>query len=161
MKLRNRTRKREESLAELMGDIERLARLAYPDAPLTMLESLAKDQFIDLLTDEDRKLKIRQNRPESLQQALEAALELEYYQLASRHRAIPVRSAQLDCESDYTQSRSLRKTRPSGVSPNVLEELQQCINKKVHEVTGSEKTHQEKLLEIFSIMEAVNLLELW
>ena len=61
-----------------------------------MLESLVKDQFIDLLTDEDMKLRIRQNRPESLQQALEAALELESYQLASRHRAIPACSAQLD-----------------------------------------------------------------
>ena len=94
-----------------------------------MLESLAKDQFIDSLTDEDTKLRIRQNRHESLQQALEVALELESYQLASTQRAIPVRSAQLDCESDYTQSRSLRKTRPSGVSPDVLEELHQCINK--------------------------------
>ena len=96
-----------------------------------MLESLVKDQFIDSLTDEDTKLRIRQNRPESLQQALEAALELESYQLASRHRAIPACSAQLDCKSDYTQSRSLRKTRPSGVSPEVLEELlQQCMNKR-------------------------------
>ena len=95
-----------------------------------MLELLGKDQFIDSLTDEDTlKLRIRQNRPESLQQALEAALELESYQLASRQRAIPVRSAQLDCESDYTQSRSLRKTRPSRVSPDVLEVLQQSINK--------------------------------
>ena len=129
MKLRNRTRKREESLAELMEDIERLARLAYPDAAPAMLELLAKDQFIDSLTDEDTKLRIRQNRPETLQQALEAALELESYQLASRHRAIPVRSAQLDCESGYTQSRPWRRTRPSGVSYDVLEELQQCVNR--------------------------------
>ena len=129
MKLRNRTRKRQESLAELMEDIEQLVRLAYLDAAPAMLELLAKDQFIDSLTDEDTKLRIRQNRPESLQQALEAVLELEPYQLASRQRVIPVRLAQLDCESDYTQSRSLRKIRPSGVSPNVLEELQQCINK--------------------------------
>ena len=36
---------------------------------------------------------------ESLQQALEAALELESCQLASRKHPIQVRSAQLDCES--------------------------------------------------------------
>ena len=76
MKLRNRTRKRNESLAEPMEDIERLARLADPDAAHAMLELLAKDHFIDSLTDEDMKLRIRQNRPESLQQVLEAALEL-------------------------------------------------------------------------------------
>ena len=34
IKLRNQTRKRDESLAELMEDIERLARLAYPDAAM-------------------------------------------------------------------------------------------------------------------------------
>ena len=129
MKLRNRTRKRDESLAELMEDIERLARLAYPDAAHAMLELLAKDHFIDSLTDEDMKLRIRQNRPESLQQALEAALELESYWLASRQRAIPVRSAQLDCENDCTQSRPQTRTRPSEMRPDVLEELQQCINK--------------------------------
>ena len=62
-----------------MEDIERLARLAYLDAAPAMLELLVKDQFIDSLTDEDMKLRIRQNRPESLQQTLEAALELESY----------------------------------------------------------------------------------
>ena len=88
-----------------------------PDAAPAMLELLAKDQFIDSLTDEDTKLKIRQNRPESLQQALKAAFELQSYQLASRHRAIPVHSAQLDCESDYTQSKSPTRTPgpPEGV----------------------------------------------
>ena len=94
-----------------------------------MLELLAEDQFIDLLTDEDTKLRIQQNHPESLQLALEAVLELESYHLASRHHAIPVCSAQLDFESDYTQSRRKRRTRPSGVSSNVLEELQQYVNK--------------------------------
>ena len=121
MKVRNRTRKREESLAELMEDIERLARLAYPDAAPGMLELLSKDQFIDSLTDEDMKLKIRQNRPETLQQALEAALELESYQLASRQRARTVRAAQLDCERDTTPTRLQRRSRPTGVHTDVLE----------------------------------------
>ena len=49
-----------------------------------MLELLVKDQFIDSLTNEDMKLKIRQTRLDTLQQALEAALELESYQLVSR-----------------------------------------------------------------------------
>ena len=37
MKLRSRTRKSDESLQELAGDVERLARLAYPDATDDML----------------------------------------------------------------------------------------------------------------------------
>ena len=38
---------------ELAEDIERLARLAYPDAPASMIEALAKDQFLDALSQEE------------------------------------------------------------------------------------------------------------
>ena len=40
-----------------------------------MLELLAKDQFIDSLTDPDIKVKVHQSRLESIQGALSAALE--------------------------------------------------------------------------------------
>ena len=68
IQLKNRTRKREESLAELA---EELARLAYPEAPQEMLDLLAKDQFIDALADGDMWLRLRQSHPKSLQTALE------------------------------------------------------------------------------------------
>jgi len=45
-----------------------------------MLELLGKDQFVDTLTDEDMGLRIRQNHPETLHGALEAALQFESYQ---------------------------------------------------------------------------------
>ena len=70
-------------------DVERTARLAYPDASEPMIETLAKDQFIDALHDEDMRLKLRQSRPETLRRAVETALELESCQLASR-RTRPV-----------------------------------------------------------------------
>ena len=44
MKLKAHTHLREESLPELSEDVERLVRLAYPDAAVNLL---AKDQFID------------------------------------------------------------------------------------------------------------------
>ena len=53
MKVKSCIRKRKECLSELAEDIERLTRLAYPTAPPTMLELLAKDQFIDALQDGD------------------------------------------------------------------------------------------------------------
>ena len=59
IKLKARTRRREESLPELAEDIERLVRLAYPDAAETMVEVLAKDQFVDALPEEDMRLRIR------------------------------------------------------------------------------------------------------
>jgi len=73
--------------------VERLTRLAYPNAAESMIEVLAKDQFIDSLADEDMCLRIRQNRPKTLREALETALELESYQLASKQRFRTVREA--------------------------------------------------------------------
>ena len=98
--LRARMRRKEETLPELAEDVDRLTRLAYPDATTAMLQMLARDQFIDSLSDEEMRLRVRQNRPSSLKEALQCALELESYQLASRHRrgagAGAVREVQLE-----------------------------------------------------------------
>ena len=53
VKLKAWTRRREKTLPELAEDIERLVRLAYPDAAESMVEVLAKDQFVDSLPEED------------------------------------------------------------------------------------------------------------
>ena len=65
-----------------------------------MLEVLSKDQFIDSLTDEDFRLRLRQNKPETLRHALEQALELESIQLATKQHTKMVREVQL--ESHHT-----------------------------------------------------------
>ena len=113
MKLRCRTRKREESLQELAEDVERLAHLAYPEAADDMLEVLVKDHFLDAQQDEDVRLRIRQNLPVSLSQALEQALELESYQLVNRQRSRTVREIQLEqettCEQDGVRFKLLRE----------------------------------------------------
>ena len=70
MKSKNQTRKREESLAELVEEVERLARLAYPEVPPKMLELLAKNQFIDTLADGDMCLRMKQSHPKNLHEAL-------------------------------------------------------------------------------------------
>lgn len=84
--LRVRMRRDEETLPELAEDVDRLTCLAYPDATTPMHQVLARDQFIDSLPDEEMRLRVRQNRPGSLTEALQCALELESHQLASRHR---------------------------------------------------------------------------
>lgn len=82
-KFKTRVKKREESLPELASDLERLVKLAYPGAEAELQDTLAKDQFIDALPDDNR-IKVRQGRPKNTQAALEIALELESYQLADR-----------------------------------------------------------------------------
>ena len=79
-------KRKEESLVELAEDIEYLTRLAYPEAARSMQESLAKDQFIDSLPEEDMRLKICQDQPKSLRDAVEFPLELEAFQVASSQK---------------------------------------------------------------------------
>ena len=95
-RLKTRSRSREETLAELAEDVERLVRLAYPEAHESMVEVLAKDQFVDALPDEDTRLRIRQNKPATVRDALRLALELESYQIASRQRTKLVRGTHLE-----------------------------------------------------------------
>lgn len=86
VRFKNRVKQRDESLAALSDDLERLGRMAYPDASADVQNVLSRDQFVDALPNEDMRLRIKQERPKTLQRALELALELESFQLASKHR---------------------------------------------------------------------------
>ena len=82
MKFKNRIKQKNEFFSEMAEDIERLCRLAYPDAPPTLRDVFARDQFIDSLPDEDTHLCIKQERSRTLQKAapyIEAALELKSF----------------------------------------------------------------------------------
>ena len=122
-KLRARFRHRDESLPALAEDVERLARLAYPDADDPMVLMLAKDQFIDALQDDDWKLRIRQLQPQTLQQALETALEMESYQLAGRQGSRSVRGAQVESRRRHQSS----SERGDSAYSEVLQKLQECM----------------------------------
>ncbi len=124
MKLRSRVRKPDESLQELAGDVERLARLAYPDATDDMLDIIVRDQFLDAFRDEDLRLRVRQSRPASSNEALEQALESESYQLANRHCSRAVREVHLERDIDDSGEHPVNKT---AVEAGSLEKLQQCL----------------------------------
>ena len=122
VKLRNRMRRREESLPELAEDIECLSRLAYPDAAPGMVDVLAKDQLIYAIAYEDMHLRVRQNKPANLREALEHALELESYYLANKHRVCVTRETLLEQDD----SPSVNKVGLEQGS-DVLEQLQKCV----------------------------------
>ena len=86
-KLKCRAKSKEESMLDLAESVETLTRAAYPDVSADLQDTIARDNFIDASQDDDMQLKIRQARPISLQAALENALELESFQLASRQRS--------------------------------------------------------------------------
>ena len=80
--LRCRTRKREE----LAQAFQRLTRQAYPNAPTSLQDTLARDHFIDALPESEVRWHIHQARPRSLRDALTTALEIEAFYVADRHR---------------------------------------------------------------------------
>ena len=123
-RLKTRSRRREETLAELAEDVERLARLAYPEADESMIEVLAKDQFVDALPDEDTRLRIRQNKPATVRDALRLALELESYQIASRQRTKLVRGTHL--EEGPTQLEQSTVASSADVLQQLVEAIRQC-----------------------------------
>ena len=85
-RFKHRVKQKDESLAAMAEDLERLGRLAYPDATGELQNVLSRDQFMDALPDADMRLRVKKERPQSLQRALELALELESFQLASNQR---------------------------------------------------------------------------
>jgi len=66
--------------------VRRLTNLAYPSAPADLKETLAKEQFVDALASVDMRLRIKQARPTSLNDAVRHAVELEAFHKAERSR---------------------------------------------------------------------------
>ena len=125
-RLKSRIRGQEESLPALAEDVERLTRLAYPDATAQpMWDLLAKDRFIDALQDEELRLRLRQARPASLCDALHLALELESCQIASKRRPTgSVRSANLE-EDDCNPVQKATGESVSTTLSQILDTLKQ------------------------------------
>ena len=79
IELKNRRRRKDESLKTLHIDIRRLSALAYPETDHKTREVLSCEHFLDALADKDFTLKIRERRPRDLDTALQIALELEVW----------------------------------------------------------------------------------
>ena len=89
--LRERRQKASESLPEMGQDVRRLTNLAYPSASSDLKEILAIEQFLDGLYDSEMRLKIKQARPSSLNDAIQRAVELEAFNRAEKRRTETVR----------------------------------------------------------------------
>ena len=85
--LRCRVRGREETLSELSQAVHRLTRQAYPAAPSSIQDMLARDHFIEAIPSSEMQWHIHQARPKCLREALTTALEVEAFYVADRHRA--------------------------------------------------------------------------
>ena len=84
--LKSRIRKSEESIPELAHEISRLVRFAYSDLPGLLRESIAKDAFIEALSDRELELVAFQHHPKSLQEAVQVELEYDTFRTTRQKR---------------------------------------------------------------------------
>ncbi|KAJ8029256.1 hypothetical protein HOLleu_28605 [Holothuria leucospilota] len=122
IQLKNRIRKKEESLPQLAQEVRRLARRAYPSAPPQLLGFLCKDHFLDALDDQDLRLGVYQMRPGSLEEALKAALEMEAFHTAEKQRNFSGRKVVRASEGKAIKSES----ETTGLCMTATEGIKQC-----------------------------------
>ena len=131
--LRSRQRQSEESLPHLAHDIRKLVKLAYPTANHQLLDDLAKEHFINSLSDFDIRWKIHQSRPHILDEAVRTATELEAFRIADKYRPTKsqmVRSV-ISGVYDSETMESLDRNHPNieiDDLPGIMEDLHQRID---------------------------------
>ena len=111
VQLKNRQRKREETLPELAQSIRRLTRLAYPSATYVLQETLSQEHFIDALTDGEIRWRVFQSKPETLADAVRIAVELEAFQAADRQRGVTRKMARVivpEQDKESEQSKEMK-----------------------------------------------------
>ncbi|UYV65014.1 K02A2.6-like [Cordylochernes scorpioides] len=96
VKLKNRRQKRDETLQELAADVERLARLAFPDCPRHVQDLLAHQNFVDAIEDPECQQSVRMSEAKTLQEALIHALKFEAARDATRGYQKVVRVVKTD-----------------------------------------------------------------
>ena len=97
-------------MAELGQDIRRLANLAYSNAPSDVKETLAKEQFMDAVSNYDMRLRIKQARPSDLNDAVRHAVELEAFYRAEKRHQEQVRTTTTDQNTQEEVITSLQRT---------------------------------------------------
>ena len=75
--LKSEVRNKEESIPDLAQAIKKLVRQAYPGVNKDVIETLAIDNFVDVLTDSDIRWLVRELGPKTLADAERTALRLE------------------------------------------------------------------------------------
>ena len=69
-------------------EISRLVRFAYSDLLSSLREGIAKDAFIEALSDRELELVVLQHHPKSLQEAVQVALEYDAFRTTGQNRAL-------------------------------------------------------------------------
>ena len=124
--MKHRIRKTGESLPALGQDIRRLARLAYPDFASTAVEEIAKEKFVESLTDSTLRLRLHHANIPTLEAAIEFALHHEAWDTA-----------------EAAQSPATGRARGSTEQNSLIEVIKE-LKEEMKAMKTKEKTEEEK-----------------
>ena len=85
-RLHNRCQQEIESVQALSADIRSMSTFAYQDLSPGTKERFAVQHFIDTSKDRDDRLRLRRDKPRTMDEALSLACELETFRLSDRDR---------------------------------------------------------------------------
>ena len=125
-----RTRNKGKRIPELAQAIKKLVRQAYPGVNKEVIETLALDNFIDVITDSDICIRLREAGPKSLADAEQIVVRIEAYKIAAKQRTRLVDRVDFDGE----QSKDAQ-----GKSPCQFETLSEAISTLTNEVKNFSK----------------------
>ncbi|XP_034087560.1 trichohyalin-like [Gymnodraco acuticeps] len=132
--LSNRCRKSGETLRALANDVESLTRRAYAHMPPGVQSELARDQFIRALLPADLRVGVQLQHPQSLQAALEMAVEREIvWSVAARSNGRPVPPAVRSCRVEE---------KPVWVT-EMTESVQVLLEEKMREMEAAVNAERE------------------
>ncbi|CAC5409281.1 Retrovirus-related Pol polyprotein from transposon 297 [Mytilus coruscus] len=130
-KEKERRQRASETLPELGRTIRRLVNRAYPLAPIEAKETLSKDYFFDALHDSEMRIKIKQSRPQNLNQVICLAVELEaFYKAEKRQEFVKpqMRAMHVDTSTQEVSSKDDKFTEMMDLFSKQLESLRMELN---------------------------------
>ena len=108
-RLHNRRQQENESVQAIAADIGSMSSLAYQDLSPDTQERFAVQHFIDAIKDQEDRLRLRRDKPRTMDEALSLACELEAFRLLDsdlRRSSSKVRSMdEVEREPDLFKAR--------------------------------------------------------
>ena len=127
MQLRARKQRKGETLSSSVQDIRKLITLSYPGKSSEIVESIARDVFIEALSDRDLALQVLAKEPETLEKAYQTATKLQSHKdLVYSHEPSKGTIFSYDKKSNAIQSEVKVENQPKH-SKDDMKEMTQAI----------------------------------
>ena len=133
-RLHNRRQQENESVQALAADIRSMSSLAYQDLSPDTQERFAVQHFIDAIKDQEDRLRLRRDKPRTMDEALSLACELEAFRLL---------------DSDLRRSSSkVRSVDEVEREPDLFKAQMEMLRSDLHAQQQFQETQQVALQEL-------------